>query len=65
LTVRTQDNASEVFTTRVKHTVNVYPSLDIHCAIRPNPREGSPFVLGVEVRFAFFLPPLGLLEKVD
>ncbi|GAA6031924.1 hypothetical protein JCM8097_003339 [Rhodosporidiobolus ruineniae] len=39
---------NECFTTRATHRMEVYPSLEIRYAAQPNPRAGSPFLLGVE-----------------
>ncbi|GAA5834924.1 hypothetical protein JCM11251_002063 [Rhodosporidiobolus azoricus] len=42
------DNISETFSTRAVHRMEVYPSLELRTAVQPNPRPGSPFILGIE-----------------
>ncbi|GAA6008142.1 uncharacterized protein JCM10292_001859 [Rhodotorula paludigena] len=41
--------APEYFTTRAVHALEVYPSLEVRYAVRPQAREGAPFALGVEL----------------
>ncbi|GAA6006499.1 hypothetical protein JCM10207_004953 [Rhodosporidiobolus poonsookiae] len=43
-----ESDATEYFTTRVVHRVEVYPSLKVRCSARPNAKEGSPFLLSIE-----------------
>ncbi|GAA5969255.1 hypothetical protein JCM11641_007530 [Rhodosporidiobolus odoratus] len=43
-----EDDSNECYSTRAVHRLQVLPSLNIRYGVRPNTKEGNPFILDVE-----------------